>query len=85
MASLKPTTAVAWFGQRKKLDNTWGSAGCFHQGFFATTDHLQQWLKAHPLETGKLITIQQALADKMKLTPEQIQKACKIGECAPKS
>jgi thioredoxin 1 len=85
VASLTPSTSVAWFGQRKKLDNTWGSAGCFHQGFFATADHLKQWLKAHPLETGKLITIQQALANKMKLTPEQIEKACKIGECAPKS
>ena len=31
-----------------------------------------------------MITIQQSLADKMKLTPQQIQKACKIGECAPK-
>jgi len=84
VASLEPSTSVAWFGQRKKPDETWGSAGCFHQGFFATTDHLQQWLKETPLETGKLITIQQALANKMKLTPEQIQKACKIGECAPK-
>ena len=30
------------------------------------------------------ISIAQALADKMKLSPQQIQKACKIGECAPK-
>jgi len=82
--SLEPPTAVAWFGQRKKPDTTWGSAGCFHQGFFATADHLQQWLKEHPLETGRLITIQQALANKMKLTPQQIQKACKMGECAPR-
>jgi len=36
------------------------------------------------LETGRLITIRQALADKMKLTQQQIQKACKIGQCAPK-
>ena len=84
VASLGPATSVAWFGQRKRADNTWASAGCFHQEFFATTDHLKQWLKAHPFETGQLITIQQALANKMKLTPEQIQKACKIGECAPK-
>ena len=84
VASLEPSTAVAWFGQRQKPDKTWGSAGCFHQGFFATPDHLKTWLDQHPLETGKLITIQQALANKMKLTPQQIQKACKIGECAPK-
>ena len=82
--SLEPPTAVAWFGQRQRPDKTWGSAGCFHQGFFATPDHLKIWLDQHSLETGKLITIQQALANKMKLTPEQIQKACKIGECAPK-
>ena len=84
VASLEPSTAIAWFGQRKKPDGTWGSAGCFHQGFFSTPDHLKKWLKKHPLETGKQITIQQALADKMKLTPQQIQKACKIGECSPK-
>lgn len=24
------------------------------------------------------------LADNMKLSPEQVQKACKIGECSPK-
>ncbi|NQV31462.1 MAG: hypothetical protein HQ515_02155 [Phycisphaeraceae bacterium] len=84
VASLEPATAVAWFGQHQKPDKTWGSAGCFHQGFFATPEHLKTWLSQNPLETGKLITIQQALADKMKLTPQQIQKACKIGECAPK-
>ena len=84
VASLTPSTAVAWFGQRKKADNSWGSAGCFHQGFFSTPEHLKKWLDRHPLETGKLISIQQALANKMKLSPEQIQKACKIGECCPK-
>ena len=84
IASLEPATAVAWFGQRQKSDETWGSAGCFHQGFFTTPDHLKKWLSQHPLETGKLITIEQALANKMKLTPQQIQKACKIGECSPK-
>jgi hypothetical protein len=31
-----------------------------------------------------MITIQQSLTDKMKLTPQQIEKACKIGECLPK-
>jgi thioredoxin 1 len=84
IASLEPTTAVAWFGQRQKPDGTWASAGCFHQGFFATADNLKTWVSQHPHETGRLISIAQALADKVKLSPEQIQKACKIGECAPK-
>lgn len=84
VASLEPATAVAWFGQRKKPDGTWGSAGCFHQGFFVTLENLKEWVDRNPHETGKMITIHQALANKMKLSPEQIQKACKIGECAPK-
>jgi hypothetical protein len=84
MASLEPATAVAWFGQRRKPDGTWGSAGCFHQGFFVTVENLKEWVEQNPYETGKLISISQALANKMKLSPEQIQKACKIGECVPK-
>lgn len=84
VASLEPTTAVAWFGQRKKPDGSWMSAGCFHQGFFTSADNLKKWVEVNPLETGQMISISQALADKMKLSPEQIQKACKIGECAPK-
>lgn len=84
VASLEPTTAVAWFGQRQKPDETWGSAGCFHQGFFTDADNLKKWVEKNPYETGKLISISQALADKMKLTPAQIKKACKIGECSPK-
>jgi thioredoxin 1 len=84
VASLEPKTAVAWFGMRQKPDGSWGSAGCFHQGNFVSQENLKQWLKEHPYETGKQITISQALADKMKLSPQQIQKACKIGECAPK-
>jgi hypothetical protein len=84
IASLEPKTAVAWFGQRKKADGTWGSAGCFHQGFFANADNLKKWVEQNPYETGRLITISKALADKMKLSPEQIKKACKIGECVPK-
>jgi len=84
VASLEPKTAVAWFGQRKKPDGSWASAGCFHQGFFVNAENLKKWVEANPLETGRLITIQKALDDKMKLTPQQIQKACKIGECAPK-
>ncbi len=85
IASLEPSTAVAWFGQRQKPNGTWGSAGCFHQGFFTSVENLKKWvLEQNPRETGKLISIHQALADKMKLLPEQIQKACKIGECSPK-
>jgi hypothetical protein len=84
VASIQPATAVAWFGLRKGADGKFASAGCFHQGFFVSADNLRQWVEKNPLETGRLITIHQALADKMKLTPQQIQKACKIGECAPK-
>ncbi len=84
VASLQPATAVAWFGQRQKSDGTWASAGCFHQGFFTSADNLKKWVEQNPYETGRLITISQALVDKMKLSPDQIQKACKIGECAPK-
>ena len=84
VASLEPATAVAWFGLRQKADGAWGSAGCFHQGFFVNAENLKKWVEQNPYETGRLITISQALADKMKLSPQQIQKACKIGECAPK-
>lgn len=84
VASLEPSSAVAWFGQRVKPDGSKGSAGCFHQGFFATSENLTKWAEAHPLETGEQITIAKALADKMKLTPQQVSKACKIGECCPK-
>jgi thioredoxin 1 len=84
VASLQPVTAVAWFGQRQKPDGSWGSAGCFHQGFFVTAQNLEKWVEQNPYETGRLISISQALANKMKLSPQQIQKACKIGECVPK-
>jgi len=84
VASLEPATAVAWFGQHQKADGTWASAGCFHQGFFTNAANLKKWVEQNPYGTGRLISIAQALADKMKLSPEQIQKACKIGECAPK-
>jgi len=84
VASLEPATAVAWFGQRTKADGTHASAGCFHQGFFANAGNLKKWVEANPLETGEQITIQKALADKIALTPQQIGKACKIGECAPR-
>jgi thiol-disulfide isomerase/thioredoxin len=84
VASLEPKTAVAWFGLRKAPDGKFVSAGCFHQGFFVNEDNLKKWVEQNPTATGKAITIAQALADKMKLSPQQIQKACKIGECAPK-
>ena len=84
VASLEPPTAVAWYGQRTRPDGTHASAGCFHQGFFVNAGNLEKWVEANPLETGEQITIAKALADKMKLTPQQISKACKIGECAPK-
>ncbi|MBP8952074.1 MAG: hypothetical protein KBI47_06770 [Armatimonadetes bacterium] len=82
--SVDPPTAVAWYGQLTKPDGSHVSAGCFHQGFFVSPESLQKWLDANPLETGEMITIDKALADKMALSPQQIQKACKIGECAPK-
>jgi len=83
VASIQPATAVAWFGLRKGANGKFASAGCFHQGFFVNADNLKTWVEQNPLEIGRLITIQQALADKMKLSQQQIQKACKIGECAP--
>lgn len=82
--SIEPPTAVAWYGQLTKPDGSHVSAGCFHQGFFVSPESLQKWLDANPRETGEMITIHKALADKMALSPQQIQKACKIGECAPK-
>ena len=81
IAGLEPKTAVAWFGQKKGADGKWVSAGCFKQGFFVNQENLKKWLEARPTVTGRQITIAQALADKMKLTPEQIAKACKLGEC----
>ena len=47
-------------------------------------DNLKKWAEAHPLETGEQISIAKALSDKMKLSPQQVSKACKIGECCPK-
>lgn len=84
VASVEPKTAVAWFGKKKAPDGKWVSAGCFHQGFFATPDNLKKWLEQHPYETGEIITISQSLSDKMKLSPQQIRKACKIGQCVPR-
>lgn len=82
--SVEPATAVAWFGKRKAADGKFVSAGCFHQGFFVNLDNLKKWAEQNPTEVGNTITIDQALGDKMKMTPTQIAKACKLGECAPK-
>jgi thioredoxin 1 len=84
VASVEPATAVAWFGMKKNAEGKWGSAGCFHQGFFANEANLKKWIDQHPSETGRMISIDQALGDKMNLSPQQISNACKIGECAPK-
>jgi thioredoxin 1 len=81
IASLEPKTAIAWFGQKKGPDGKWASAGCFKQAFFVNEPNLQKWREARPAMTGRQISIAQALADKMKLSPEQIAKACKLGEC----
>jgi thioredoxin 1 len=81
IASLEPAGAIAWFGQKKGPDGNWVSAGCFKQAFFVNEANLQKWLEARPAMTGRQITIAQALADKMKLSPDQIAKACKLGEC----
>ncbi|HOX40448.1 MAG TPA: organomercurial lyase [Candidatus Brocadiia bacterium] len=81
VVSLEPPTAVAWHGQRKGKDGKMASAGCFHQFFFTSEKNLLKWLEQHPEESGKMISIQQALDDKMKLNPQQISNACKIGEC----
>lgn len=81
VASLEPATAIAWFGQKKDAEGKWISAGCFKQGFFVSEANLQKWLDARPAMTGRQISIAQALADKMQLTPQQIAKACKLGEC----
>jgi thioredoxin 1 len=81
IASMEPVTAIAWFGQHKNAEGKWVSAGCFKQGFFVSEANLQKWLDARPAMTGRQISIAQALADKMKLSPEQIAKACKLGEC----
>jgi thioredoxin 1 len=83
VASLEPSTAVAWFGQKRGPEGNMVSAGCFKQRFFVSADNLKTWVEKHPSATGRLITIQQGLEDKMKMTPEQIKNACKLGECAP--
>ncbi len=84
VSSIEPGTAVAWYGKRKNAVGKFSSAGCYHQGFFVNEETLRKWAEQHPLETGEAITIEQSLQDKLKMSPAQIQKACKIGECSPK-
>ena len=84
VAELAPETSVAWAGARKTEDGTLASAGCFKQAFFTEESHLKKWVEQHPTATGHEVTIEQALSAKMKLTPQQISKACKIGECTPR-
>ncbi|MHC4574894.1 MAG: organomercurial lyase [Planctomycetota bacterium] len=81
---LEPDTAVAWAGKKKNSEGKIVSAGCFKQAFFVNQDNLKKWVDQNPTATGMMISINQALAAKMKLSPAQISKACKIGECAPK-
>ncbi len=81
---LAPETSVAWAGSKRGADGKVASTGCFKQAFFANEANLRKWVEEHPLATGRLVSIEQALTEKMKLTPQQISKACKIGECTPK-
>lgn len=84
VVSLEPKTAVAWAGTKKDAEGKLVSTGCFKQAFFISENNLMQWVSAHPTATGRMISIEHALLEKMKLTPQQISKACKIGECTPK-
>ena len=82
VASLDPAATVAWHGQKKNAEGKMISAGCFKQFFFTDPETLKKWLEQHPDATGKQTSIGELLADKMKLTPQQIKGACKIGDCA---
>jgi hypothetical protein len=84
VAELNPTAMVAWAGAKKDAEGKSVSTGCFKQAFFANESNLKQWVELHPAATGSLVSIEQALASKMSLSPQQISKACKIGECTPK-
>jgi hypothetical protein len=84
VGQLEPRTAVAWAGTKKNAEGKLVSTGCFKQAFFTNEENLKKWVEAHPTATGRMVSIEQALVEKMKLTPQQIGKACKIGECSPK-
>ena len=81
---LEPASAVAWSGKKKLPGGKLISAGCFAQFFFVNEENLKKWLDQNPRATGMMIPIHKALSAKMKLSEEQIKKACKIGECVPK-
>jgi thioredoxin 1 len=82
--NVSPAGSVAWFGLKKTADGKFISAGCFHQGFFESVNNLKAWVAKNPAAVGRMISIDEALGDKMKLSVAQIKKACKIGECGPK-
>lgn len=84
VVELEPASSVAWAGAKKDADGTIVSTGCFKQAFFTNAANLMQWVDMHPAATGQQVSIEEALVAKMQLTPEQISKACKIGECVPK-
>ncbi len=84
VSSLEPQSAIAWAGAKMDAEAKLVSTGCFKQAFFVNESNLKKWVDGHPTATGRMIPIEQALAEKMKLTPQLISKACKIGECAPK-
>ncbi len=84
VATLAPETSVAWAGAYRDGEGNVKSAGCFKQAFFANAANLQAWVEAHPTATGRQVSLEEALAEKMRLTPQQISQACKIGECTPK-
>ncbi|MCX7045368.1 MAG: organomercurial lyase [Candidatus Sumerlaeota bacterium] len=84
VSALEPASAVGWAGSKKTPEGKVVSTGCFHQAFFANEANLKKWVEQRPAETGRMVSINQALQEKMNLSKEQILKACKIGECAPK-
>jgi hypothetical protein len=81
LASLDPSTAVAWYGQRPGPGGQMVSAGCFRQAWFTSQEHLARWLEDRPEITGREITIRDALLTRMQLTPEQIAGASKLDVC----
>jgi thioredoxin 1 len=84
VSSIEPPEAVAWFGLRRGADGKLGSAGCYHQGFFTSAENLRAWVEQTPTAVGRQISIDQSLADKLRMSPQQIANACEVGECAPK-
>lgn len=50
----------------------------FKQGFSVNQANLKSWLDRRDRSQ---ITIAEALTDMLKLSPDPIAKACKLGEC----